>query len=363
MFIRNLSISTKVRLHPEFVAAPRAFSRRHKVDLADEIFPQTDFRKDPNNPRSDERIEKIKANVHLVRHGAIRLFTKHDGQDTWVYSINLNPSMLRYEAERHVLAAGDLPMSLSILRKQVAPLLADPLDAQHIVPGLVQNGEEPVASWSEVDSEFQFSGIDIRCLHGLSHPGTGPADGATEKRIQFGDKKDDFVIRIKKAKWDIDEPDGIGDAEGIRVRLILKDQELTSEFMPFGTTAKVNDTVRLVAFSESSIALVHQAVMARMTGTCLPVPAEWRNEKDGKRVTTAKTMALVSQLTSIPFEELRAMDEEIRHPSESTSKRLRTGAAAAAACLKPVPVSSLFLPDAYANHAAAAEQIFSPQDR
>ncbi len=349
MIIRNLSISTNIRLHPEFVAAPRAFSRRRKVNLADEVFPETDYRKDSNDPGSYERIEKIKANIHLVRHGAIRLFTKRDGQHTWVCSIDLNPSMLLYEAERHVLAAGDLPMSLSILRKEVAPLLADPRDALHIVPGLVQDKQEPVASWSEVDTEFLFPGINIRCFHGLSHPDTGPADGATVKRIQFGDKRDKCVIRIKKAKWEIDAPHGAQAVEGVRVRLILKGRVLTGEFMPFGTTAKVNDTMRLMAFSEPSIPLVHQAVMARMGGTFLPDPPEWRELTKDKCLTTARAMALVSQLTSIPLEELRAMDEEIRHPSESTSKRLKKDLAIECGLLAPVPVATLFNPSAYAS--------------
>ena len=351
MFIRNLSISTNIRLNQEFVTAPRAFARRHKVNLADDVFPETDFKKDPANPRSDERIERIKSNIHLVRHGAIRLFTERDGEADWIRSIDLNPSMLLYEAERHALAAGDLPRSLSILRKQVAPLLADPLDARHIVPGLVQDDEEPLAYWSEVDTEFLLPGIDIRCLHGLSHPGTGPPDGATRGRIQFGDKQDDCVIRIKEAKWKADGSEGVQDLGGVRVRLILKGRALTDEFMPFGKTAKVNNTWRVVAFSMPGAARVHQSVMARMEGTYLPVPAEWRNRRKGeKALTSAKTVALVSRLTSIPLEEIRAMDEEIRHPSESTRKRLDDDLPVEFNRLAPVPVAALFDPSACASH-------------
>lgn len=353
MFIRNLRISTNVRLHPDFVAAPRAFARRRKVDLADDVFPETSFKKDrtkdPDDPDSEERkrIEVVKSNIHLVRHGAIRLFTERDDEADWVRSFDLNPSMLLNGAKRCELAAGDLPLSLRILREKVSPLLADPLDARHIIPGLVQDGDDPVAFWSMVDSEFQFPGIDIRSLHGLSHPGTGPADGATEKRIQFGDKQDDCVIRIKEAKWEIDGPDGAQAVEGVRVRVILKGRVLTDEFMQFGTTAEVNNSMRLVAFSESSIALVHQAVIASMKGTCLPVPLEWRDQSEGKRLTTAKAMALVSQLTSIPLEELRTMDKEIRHPSESTRERLDDDLPLEISRLIPVPVATLFHPTAY----------------
>jgi hypothetical protein len=325
------------------------------VDLADDIFPETGFRKDPDAADSDERIEATKANIHLVRHGAIRLFTKRDDDaGDWVRSIDINPSQLLYGVERHPLAKGDLPLSLSILKDKVTPLLADPLDARHIVPGLVQDDDkEPVAYWSKVNTELLLAGIDIRCLHGLSHPDTGPADGATSKRIQFGDKQNDCVIRIKAAKWQSAGPQhGTQTVQGIRVCLILKGRILTGEFMPFGTTALIHDTSCLVAFHEPSIACVHQAVMARMEGTFLPVPPEWRDGAQGKRITNAKVMALVSQLTSMPLEELRAMDEEIRHPSESTSKRLNKDLATESSRLTPVPVATLFHPAAYASPAS-----------
>jgi hypothetical protein len=354
MFIRSVSISTNIRLHPEFVASPHAFARRHKVDLANDVFPATHFKKnrtkdpdDPDDPGSEERIEVVKSNIHLVRHGAIRLFTERDDEADWIRSIDLNPSMLLYDAKRHALAAGDLPRSLSVLRDKVTKLLADPLDARHIVPGLLQDGE-PVAYWSEVDTEFQFPGIAIRCLHGLSHPLTGPAEGAKPNRIQLGDKKDDCLIRIKKAKWEIDGPDGAEAGEGIRVRLILKGRALTDEFRTFAKSAEISNTWRVVELTMPGAARVHQSVMAHLEGTYLPVPAEWRNRRKGhKALTHAKSMALVSQLTSIPLEEIRAMDEEIRHPSESTRERLDEDLPVEVRRLAPVPVATLFHPSAY----------------
>lgn len=352
MFIRNLRISTNIAVHPDFVASPRAFARRHKVELANDVFPETSFKKDrtkdPDNPDRKKRIEVVKSNIHLVRNGAIRLFTERYDEADWIRSIDLNPSMLFYNEKRYELAAGDLTRSLSVLKDKVTKLLTDPLDARHIVPGLVPDGEGSVAYWSKVETEFLFPGVNIRCLHGLSHPETGPADGAIERRIQFGDNKDDCVIRIKEANWKIDGPDDIQAVEGIRVRLILSGRILTRKYEPYGKTAKVNDTVRLVNFPEPSIALVHQGMMAKIKGTYLPVPAEWRNRGEGeKALTHAKCMALVSQLTSIPLEEIRAMDDDIRHPAESTRKTLDENLPVEVSRLASVPVATLFHPSAY----------------
>ena len=359
MCVRNLRIKTKIRLHPEFFKSPHTFARRNKVPLAGDVFAETDFRNVPDAKYPDARIEKAKFNIHLVRHGAIRLFASRDDEGDWLKSIDLNPAMLLHEKERAPLHERDLPVSLSVLKTHVSPLLADPLDARHIVPGLVQ-AEDQIAYWSEIDSELVLPWIEISCLHGLSHPTTGPAGGVKKDRIQFGDKKDDCLIRIKQARFGGVDPNGTKDVEGIRVRLILQGNGLTREFPQFGTTALIDDTNRLVSFPELSIAQVHQSVMTRLDGSLLPVPQEWKDKAKGRSVTVPKVIALVSQLTSIPLEELIAIDEEVRQPSESTRKRLKSDVPAAAALLKPVQISSLFCPEAYASQVRGTK---SPVDK
>lgn len=346
--ICELKITTDLRLHPEFSDSPRGFARRRGANLADAPFAKTDYRKDRDGPDCDERLEKITSNIHLVRHNAIRLFAERDGDGCdRVRSIEINPSLLLYEAKRHLLSEGDLVLSLSILRDQVSGLLADPLDARHIVPGLTQD-EEPVAYWSVVDSELLLPRIQVSCLHGLSHPSTGPAEGVKRDRIQLGNNEDDCLIRFKRARWKSVGPEGVKTVEGVRVRLVLKGVKLTSEFRLFGTTTRIPDEEKLAAFSEGGVVCVHQAMMSRLEGTCLPVPPEWRDREFGKPITRAKTIALLSKLTPIPVEVIRDMDEEIRQPSDSTRKRLKRDIAREGNRLKPVPVATLFEPAVYA---------------
>ena len=322
------------------------------MDLVADVFTQVDFRRNRDDPGTDEKIEKLSSNIHLVQHGAIRLFAKPDEDDWLVHGIDLNPSMLLYEAERHRLHDGDLQRALNMLKAAVTPLLAEPLDTRHIVPGIVMD-EKPVAFWRLVDSETYISGINIRCLHDLSHPNTGPAGGAKKNRIQLGDKKDDCVIRIEEPKWATDGLDGTEGAEGIRVSLILKRRKLTDAFMEFATIAKVSDTPRLVSFTEAGLDRVYRSVITRLVGTHLPVPAAWLESKAKGRkdcVTHAKAMALASRLTSVPLEEIRIMDAEVRQPSGSTLKRLKKDLPIEAGRLAPVPVATLFDPPEYAGH-------------
>lgn len=341
--LHSLSISTPLRLHSEFSKAPVVFARRHRVDLADDVFHATSFKNDPD---SQEKIAKGKANIHLVRHGAIRLFIERNNNCDWVKSIELNPSLLLNQAEGHPLLHHNLLVALSILKRQVTPLLADPLDAKHIVPGLPGKGDS-VAYLSEIVSEILLPGILRPYLHGLSHPLTGPAQGSTRTRVQLGNKGDDCVIQFTEAKGKRSEPIGTQHVPGVRVMLILRGDALPKWFGRSGGTTSGKDIRRLVSLPGSSVALVHQMMMSQLEGTYLARPPEWSDKSLGKPVTHAKTIALLSQLTPIPIEELRSIDEELRAPSKSTRKRLDEDVPLAASWLTPIPASSLFTSAVY----------------
>lgn len=346
MPLRCLRISTRLRLHPEFVNAPAKFALRHDVDLVGNVSPETSFKKDGD---AVEKAEDVKANIHLCQHGAIRLFTERDGAGDWIRSIDLDPSVLLHGAKHRPLVEQDLVVSLSILKNKVAPLLADPLDACHIVPGL-GGGNGHVAYWSAIESEVWLPGIHIACLHGVSHPNTRPAEGATKGRMQLGDKADDYIIRLKDAGGEVAGPGGVQSAEGIRVKLGIKGHALPTIVGQPNTTALVKDTKRLVIFHAPDVARVHQEMMSQLAGAYLPVPPEWADT--GKPFTHARAIALVSLLTSIPIDELRATDVNLRQPSDSTRKRLNIEVPVEASRLKPVPVATLFHPAVYGTHLA-----------
>jgi len=273
--LHSLSISTNIRLHPDFSKAPVVFAQQSGVVLADDVFHETSFMKDAESedPYNQEKTAKVKTNIHLVQHGAIRLFAERDDEGDWVVSINLNPSLLLHEAKRHPLLDSDLSLSLGILRNMVTPLLADPLDARHIVPGLVSE-KEAIAYWSLIESEILIPGIRLPCLHRLSHPMTGSAEGATKTCIQLGNNGGDSVIRFESSQsgWPLVRR-GSQTVQGVRVTLTLKGRALTAEFGQFGTTTLVNNIERLTAFPASAVASVHQTMMSRLGGDLPADPA------------------------------------------------------------------------------------------
>lgn len=337
MPLRFLGASTRILLNPEFVKDPDRFAPQHGVNLAGEASPLTSFKK---NPDTMERIETVKTNIHLVRHGAIRLFT----EGTWIRSIDLCPSILLYGNEDHPLTGDDLTVALSMLRDEVSPLLADPLDACHIVPGLV-NDDQHVAHWKMIESKVLVPGVDVACLHQISHPLTGPDRGATENRLKLEDRDRVILILIESAKW----TDGGREVHGVSLTLTLKGNALLQSFGQHGTTGLVGETMRLVGFPAPAVAQIQQETMARLEGFHLPVPPEWSSM--GKPLTAAKAIALLSEITSIPLSELKAIHANNSRSSESTRKRLDKDVASAAEHLRSVAVRSLFHPGAYAVRA------------
>ena len=339
LHVRSLTIATRVRLHPEFIKDPITFARQHGVDLVDEVFPVTSFKKDP---ATREKIEKVKANIHLVRDKAIRLFTERDGGGDWIQQIEVTLALLHGDKD-HPLTEPDLVLALSMLKAKVAPLLADRLDTCHIVPGGA--GDEHLAYFRTIDIEARLPDIRLPYLHGVSHPNTGPAEGANEKEVKLGHFGDDFIIRFTKSKWEAAGPGGEQSVQGLRVTLSLRGHALLASFCGPDTQAMVKGTKRVVRICAPAVALVYQKTMLRLEGTYLPVPLEWADL--GKDVTAAKIIALLSRVTSFSLDELRAMYDQQLNPSKSSRMRLTKDIKAAVDCLKSVPVSSLFRPEVY----------------
>jgi hypothetical protein len=300
------------------------------------------------DPDTRKKREKVKANIHLVQDRAIRLFTERDGDGDWIRSIDVNPAVLLHGDKNHLLIEPDLVLALSMLKTKVAPLLADPEDISHIVPGL-SGDDEHIAYWRTIESEVRLPGVLLFCLHRLRHPNTGPAEGANEEEIKLGHFGDDSVIRFRKDCWIAAGLTGEQQVEGVRVKLSLKGDALSYRIGGAGITARFGDISRVVAFRASDVARVHQEVMSRLEGTYLPVPPEWADM--GKDATAAKIIALLSRVTSIPLDELRALHDGQSKPSLSTRKRLNKDVVAAVDCLKYVPVSSLFRPEDYVTPA------------
>lgn len=339
--ISDLCISTDLAMNPEFERSPDKFAFSHKVNLVDRFLPEVAFKQDRE---ADEMAESAKANLFLVHHKAIRLFVKNDGSGYRIRSITVNPAeLMRHShshSHQHTVPSDSLDAAFDLLKSNIEPLLAEPLDIRHIVPGEVDDISAHCTYWSETAFKTFIPGLEIACFHGLAHPLTGPAQGSSKKRIDLCDDNGNLVISFEQIRMKGKGKKTLPCAEGVSVTLTLSGHMLPDTFSATGKTAWIHNAKRLVSFPEMSVAETFLDRLSQIGGTYLPIPPEWAGM--GKPITYAKTIALLSQLTGMPVARIREMDETIRKSSESTIKRLDHDVPAAAACLKPVPVAWLF---------------------
>ena len=335
--ISNLRISTDIALNPEFVKNPNRFALSHNVNLVDCFLPELSFKQDRE---ADEMAESEKANLFLVHHKAIRLFVQNDASGYRIRSIAVNPAELMRHSDQYAVTSDSLEAALDLLKSNIEPLLEKPLDARHIVPGHADDNGEHRACWSEVVLKAFIPGLEIACFHDLAHPLTGPAQGSSKNCINLCSKDGSFAIRFEQIRLKSKGKKALPRVEGVSVALTLSGHMLPGTFGSKGVIAWVCNTRRLVSFPALSVAEAFFDRLSQISGTYLPIPPEWAGM--GKPVTYAKAIALLAHLTGIPVGEIRAMDEAIRKPDRKTRRRLDDDVPAAAACLKPVPVASLF---------------------
>lgn len=336
LLIRNLSIKTKIPIHPKFFDNPSGYARSHSIKLAKAIHSESHFK---TEKRDATLIQKDQYNIHLFRQGAIRLLVDPERK---LRCIDLSPSILLFGLERQPLRVGDLPFALSILKETVTPLLANPDDSIHIIPGLVEE-KELIAYWKNFETDFLLHGQNILSLYGLNHPDTSGPHGSESKRIQLGDQNDPCFICFEPRKM------RASDVESINVNLILKGMKLSNAFEGLGTKKMINGESRLIAFPEDSFALVHQNMMSRLQGDYLPVPPEWENKvgKGSRNASMTKTIALLSKLMDRPCEELLDLALMLNNPSDEVFEGWENDLLIESSRLNSVPVSSLFHPGAY----------------
>jgi hypothetical protein len=336
VMLGDLRISTDIALNPEFSDNPIEFAASRDVRLVSRVLPEVSFKKDRE---TDGKVESIKANIHLVSPDAIRLFIKDHGGVSRLHSIDIKVGELLYGNKEHHITDQDLESALDLLRSHVAPLLADPRDVSHILPGHA-NQDEEIANWSKITSRTFLPGLQIASFHDLSHPRTGPAAGSAKGWIRLEDRNGKFSILFEKAQWPVGPAGKAPIVNGVCVTLCLKGKMARSYFPSIGRLECVEGMNRLASFRCSDVSEVFMSTMRELTGTYLPIPLEWENL--GKPVTRPKVMALLNQLTGIPIDDLKNMNEQVSDPSASTRKRLKADIRKASAWLKPVPVSTLF---------------------
>ncbi|RYG98116.1 MAG: hypothetical protein EON58_08070 [Alphaproteobacteria bacterium] len=302
-----------------------------------DVSPTLDYREDRG---TGEKRVKPKANFHLVSREAIRVFMKGDEDDHFIRSLDLDPASLLGKSAVRELTDNDLRVSLTLLLREVAPLLAEDQDVSAIVPGLMRANEKPTY-WSTVECEVIVRGVRIQDLHRVAHPLTGLAQGTTKRKLELKTLDNKFRIEIENVSRPVKQHNDSSEIMGIRVGLTFKGSAMRGTFGSLGKFFRSDDASpeRLLRFRLSDLATVHFNEISKLEGIYLPRPTEWI-ASDGRRVTPARVVALMAAVTGMPAEQLRLIHDELRPPSTSTRKRMNKALEVEMGCLVAAPIAS-----------------------
>jgi hypothetical protein len=190
MPVDRASISTRIKLDPEFAAAatPDLLTLPPRFrSLVVEVQNRVQRRQDRDVP--------VKV-IHLESYGGIELRVTRGV--TWtVDKITFNPGKLVFGHNGRALTVEDFQKALSILLQYVTVLLKDPADFIHVIPGI---SDDSGAWWSSLEIPFQVADPDghlLQAFMNAKHPRIRkPALRCVGQSISWRSCTGDLAIKV-----------------------------------------------------------------------------------------------------------------------------------------------------------------------
>ena len=335
-----IGISTKVLMSPGFTEDPEAYAGLLGISALD-------VKKGTKRHRDEEQPYLT---IDLLGYGSIRIYAErcHDGYR--IKTITLNPSSILYGYNGRPLSTLDLQTAFSVAIDAMAPLLADPDDIIHLIPGIAPKCRA-VAYWNMLELPCNLSDPNrglLAVLKNCRHPGIKlkpmPVEGESYRLgkrscqlcIKFYYK--DFEMRKLVDKFTAPEPQPV-----MRVEATLKGAALAEQMGSEGNFAMINGTSRLVRFSAADTVRAHRAVVSQLKGCYQPVSVEVDQGKDK----VGRFIARASSFTGTAVDDLIDLYVEECADGKNTKTRIRQAALARLAQLSPFSMEQLFCEELY----------------
>jgi len=247
----------------------------------------------------------------------------------------------------------ELLLALSILNHLLTPLLADPGDWIHIVPGLHDNSR---ASWKSLEIPVHVLDEDGSILKAFANAkhldmNLPPFFKRKGQSVTFANSTNTLLIRAyrKDIELGVTKRGKVSNAPPVlRLEVALEDDKL-HEYFGGGTWKPVDGIRRLVSFRPSDLRQPWLDVMTKFQGCYSRVPAV--AEKDNK---LGRHMGWVTSKTGLSFHDQfdnvkQYYDFENAKAESNTKSRLYAAARAVTSLLSPVQLADLFSEQAWNN--------------
>jgi hypothetical protein len=264
-----------------------------------------------------------------------------------IYEIHYNPGSLLYGHNGHVLTEDEFLLALSRLLDVVTPLLSDPNEWFHILPGVHPQSQ---AFWHSLEIPFHLIDEDgqvlsafVKAKHTDIH--SNAYNNCEGESISFANSTGELLVRLYRKDIKMKKKRrGSKSAPGVlRVEVKLTGDKLAG-YLSSGTWKMIKGCERLISFRSDNLKCSHTAVMSKFSGVYsrLPKPNSTIDRKMGD------FMGWIFHKTDFPISP-QVEFYRSRYSSESTVQSWRNTKCALMAAarkhleeLSPVNLDTLF---------------------
>ena len=314
-------ITTRLQINPDFIHDTEATAARLGIRWYD---------RGTSYEKQFAKTKSATTTIQLHRYEAVSLFCmKVPRSSAWfAASITLNPAKIIYGHNTRCVGLAQFCQALTIARELIRPVLFDPADSIHIIPGVHPDG---LAYWNSLEVRLDLYDLDGRLWHAMRNarcPGVNvPPVRHGEESLKHGNKRCQVALSVyhkDKEKQELCAKYGVAPDPVLRVEVILKGDKLVEKLSRPGNTAVINRRPRVVRFCGADLVRVHQDVVHGLQGCTESRHAAAKlptNDKMGRM------MGMLAAINNTPLEDVLAMYKERFLPSDATYRRMHSDVA------------------------------------
>jgi hypothetical protein len=299
--------------------------------------------------RSQSPVSIATRTIHVDGFDSIKLQVSKD--PTWtIDQIQFNPGSLIHGHNGKVLNADEFHRALTVLIEVVTPLLANPNDKIHIVPGLHAGSR---ASWKSIEIPFHVldeDGAILKAFANAKHKDINkpPLHTCSGQTITFSNSPNTLVIRIYRKDIQMLSKHGakkvLDPLPLLRLEVMLKGAKLEQYLQSAVWRTKAGQR-QLVSFGPEGLRQAFLAVMTGFGGCYARVPSQDDSASDCK---AGRMMGWVAFTTGLSItDQFQYHSDRFLKGNEPTSinnakSTYLTAARAELALLRPMRLADLF---------------------
>lgn len=263
MPVDKSTIKTSILIHPDFLADPVAYIRKHELQIRS------------TKPTSGRRAGRITQNINLnvLAYKGINVeLSIITGEALADVTIRFNPGKCLHGHNSRTLLLDEFLHALSLMANSLKPLLLDQGDWVDLIPGLRRGG---FAYWSYLEVLLQLRDADGTLLAGfrhLRHPNITTPSRHWPGSIKVGPDRGKLRLSIylkaveQHARGNLSESELSDTKDILRLEARMKDEKLVLYYGNDRNVEVINGKPRLVRFYPEDLVRGHRTCFNEVQG-------------------------------------------------------------------------------------------------